>query len=66
LALLNNDLRAASITCASATCRCLALSRRTFDRLLGPLEAAGGRGSRDTLVTIWKSIETIGTVNHHE
>lgn len=38
LALLNNDLRAASITCASATCRCLALSRRTFDRLLGPLE----------------------------
>eukprot|EP00435_Cladocopium_sp_Y103_P075052 s180_g53.t1 len=38
LALLNNDLRAASVTCASATCRCLALSRRTFDRLLGPLE----------------------------
>ncbi|CAK9009088.1 cAMP-dependent protein kinase regulatory subunit (PKA regulatory subunit) [Durusdinium trenchii] len=37
LALLNNDLRAATVT-ASSTCRCLALSRRTFDRLLGPLE----------------------------
>mmetsp|Transcript_120973 Transcript_120973/g.287375 ORF Transcript_120973/g.287375 Transcript_120973/m.287375 type:complete len:391 (+) Transcript_120973:68-1240(+) len=46
LALLNNEPRAASVH-AATDCQCYTLSRRTFNRLLGPLQEILQRNARE-------------------